>query len=59
MGVKMLNIMLLCNRDDIYAWNAKFVTASTFEKCKCVTLRCVDVYRSPSTCREFHVFIKT
>ena len=38
-----------------------FPTASTSEKCKCVsvTLRCVDVYRSLITCREYHVVIKT
>jgi hypothetical protein len=61
MGVKMLRIMLLCKRDDVSPWNAKFVTASTFEKCKCVsvTLRCVYVYRSLLTCREFHVVTKT
>jgi len=59
MGVKMLNIVLLYNGDVVCPWNAKFVTASTFEKCKCVTLRCVDMYRSLLTCREFHVVIKT
>jgi hypothetical protein len=48
MGLKIVNIMFMCNRDDVCQWNAKFATASTFEKYKCVsvTLRCVDVYRS-------------
>lgn len=38
-----------------------FATASTFEKCKyvSVTLRCIDVYRALVTCREFHVVTKT
>jgi hypothetical protein len=48
MGVKILNIMLLCNRDDIVHGMPDFATGSTFENCECVsvTFRCGDLYRS-------------